>query len=46
MLHVPRSHSSCDVVGMAQEPLTPFGDALAGALGASFANISTYPLDV
>ncbi|CAO1621904.1 unnamed protein product [Parajaminaea phylloscopi] len=31
---------------MAQEPLTPFGDALAGALGASFANIATYPLDV
>ncbi|EPQ28436.1 uncharacterized protein PFL1_04262 [Pseudozyma flocculosa PF-1] len=30
---------------MAQEPLTPFGNALAGALGGVFSNAVVYPLD-
>ncbi|KAL9940489.1 hypothetical protein V8E36_001194 [Tilletia maclaganii] len=30
---------------MAPEPLTPFGNALAGALGGIFASAVTYPLD-
>lgn len=30
---------------MAQEPLTPFGNALAGALGGVFSNAVIYPLD-
>ncbi|KDN46810.1 mitochondrial carrier [Tilletiaria anomala UBC 951] len=30
---------------MAQEPLTPFGNALAGALGGVFSNAVCYPLD-
>ncbi|BFZ53420.1 hypothetical protein PYCC9005_000443 [Savitreella phatthalungensis] len=28
------------------EPLSPFGDAIAGALGAVFANAVVYPLDI
>ncbi|TXT04888.1 hypothetical protein VHUM_03971 [Vanrija humicola] len=31
--------------GAAVEPLTPFGSALAGALGAVFSNAVVYPLD-
>ncbi|PWN48754.1 mitochondrial carrier [Violaceomyces palustris] len=30
---------------MAQQPLTPFGNALAGALGGVFSNAVVYPLD-
>lgn len=30
---------------MAEEPLTPFGNALAGALGGVFSNAVIYPLD-
>lgn len=40
------ANNSLDLATLVLEPLSPFGDALAGSLGAVFANAVVYPLDI
>lgn len=40
------ANATLDLATLVLEPLSPFGDALAGSLGAVFANAVVYPLDI